>query len=89
MSLELMIASVVKEALEEKFVNPYPVYANKIEMAKILGISPKQLLRLMVRQVLVEEVHYTRFSDGGHPMFAVKKVVEALKPAMTTLDELL
>ena len=89
MNLELAIASVVKEALEDKFVNPYPVYANKIEMAKILGISPKQLLRLMVKQVLIEEVNYTRFNDGGHPMFAVKAVIYALKPSLASLDEIM
>ena len=89
MTIENAIVSAIETALEQKFTNYYPVFADKNEMAKMLGISPRQLARFMTGQKLVEERHYTRFTESGHPMFAVKAVIAELKPLLADIEDII
>jgi hypothetical protein len=79
MTIETLIANIVKDVLYECLSNPQ-VFLKKINMAKKLDISTDQLDRLVQKRILIEQIHFTRFIEGGVPMFFVSEVVEALKP---------
>ncbi|MDR0453641.1 MAG: hypothetical protein LBH05_02370 [Deferribacteraceae bacterium] len=89
MRIEEALIETLDEILKHRMLSSTPVYADKQEMARILGISTRTLDRLVCSQRLIEEKHYTRFTDGGHPMFVVKLVVAELKPSLAKLEEMI
>lgn len=83
MSIEKAIFTAIKESLEMLDIHR-PLMVQKKTMAQYLDISTDQLDRLIRDQVLQEEVHFTRFTQNGHPMFDVAQVFSALRPKRAT-----
>ena len=86
--IEEALTKTLDEILRHRMLSPTPVYADKQDMARIIGVSTRTLERLVCSQRLIEEKHWTRFTDGGHPMFVVKLVIAELKPSLAKLEEM-
>lgn len=82
-SIDGMIKKAVKEAAQEAFATP-PILLKKATVAKLLDISVDQIEKLSRgRNALFrEEVHYTRLTPGGYPMYFYEAVKKAVTPKL-------
>lgn len=69
--------------LEKDIEVPEKIFLRKSDIATRYDISPEQIDKMIRCQVLIEEVHFTRFVPGGAPMFYLTACDEALKPKHT------
>lgn len=53
--------------------------AKKITLAALFDVTPNTIDKWIKDRVFIEEVHFTRVSDGN-PMFYVPECLEAIKP---------
>ena len=81
MSLEDGIYKTVKEALQDGLA-VRPVIVKKKTLALMLDVSVDTIDKLIRERVLVEERHFTRYTQGGDPMFDVAECLAALRPKL-------
>lgn len=78
--IEDAIKSVIKEALQEER-SEKPTFMSKERLASELGYdSTREIDRLIRDCVLLEEVHFTRYTPKSRPRFFWKQIEADLKP---------
>jgi hypothetical protein len=74
------IYKVIKKTVSDALAVVNPKLVKKSTLAKMLDVSVDQIDRLMREQILVEEIHFTRYRPKGDPMFDVAECLAALRP---------
>jgi hypothetical protein len=74
------IYKVIKKTVADALAVVNPKIVKKSTLAKMLDVSVDQIDRLMREQILVEEIHFTRYRPKGDPMFDVAECLAALRP---------
>jgi hypothetical protein len=68
------------DVMEKDIMRPERIFLRKAAIAQRYDISPDQIDKMVRCGVLREEVHYTRFTPGGAPMFYLEACDAELRP---------
>ncbi|GAB1536722.1 hypothetical protein ADMFC3_23530 [Geovibrio sp. ADMFC3] len=85
MDLEKSITNAVSAALADRYIHPIPVFANREDCAKILGMSPVSLDRLLDEGVLEFDRHTTQHKKKGRTMYYMPEILKTLQPSKATI----
>jgi hypothetical protein len=85
MNLEESITNAVSAALADRYIHPVPVFANRDECSKMMGISPQSLDRLFDEGVLTFGKHATQHKRKGRTMYYMPEILKTLQPSKATV----
>jgi hypothetical protein len=85
MSIDLSIEETITKALSSRILAPYPCYANRVDTARLLGISPQTLDRMFQMGTLDVRRHTTQFVPNGNIMYYIPQIIADLMPDRATV----
>ncbi len=85
MNLEESISNAVSAALADRYIHPIPVFVNREECSRMLGMSPQSLDRLFEEDVLEFDRHTTQHKKRGRTMYYMPEILKTLQPSKATI----